>query len=51
MSEQPKKLENQDDSVETAEVGDDDLEAVSGGLPNGAMTTQDEGVTGYSALS
>ena len=49
------KAKNQDapetPQVDTAEVNDDDLDNVSGGLPNGAMTTQNGQGTSYSGLS
>jgi hypothetical protein len=50
MSEQQEAPKAADD-VETSELGDDDMEAISGGLPNGAVTTQNGEGSGYGGLS
>ena len=47
MSEQPK---NQDEQVETAELADDAMEDISGGLPNGNQTTQNGQGADYSGV-
>ena len=47
MSEQP---QNEDEQVETAELGDEAMEDVSGGLPNESMTTQDDQGIDYSGI-
>ena len=50
MSDQPKTPENHED-VETVELGDDAMENISGGLPNGGeLTINGEGAS-YGGLT
>ena len=49
MGDEPKTPENHED-VETTELADDTMENISGGLPNGAATTQNGQGVDYGGL-